>query len=290
MICETIYKKGDHAWLVFGQDKAKPGNIVDTNQIVVRGGDSVILLDPGGMEVFPPMLSALTEHVPIEHVRHLFMSHQDPDIGSSLPLWRQVCNKDVKIYLPWLWAEFVTHFDSKAKFVALPDEGTSIGLHGGVTLDVIPAHYLHSPGNFSVYDPTAAILWTGDIGAALVPAGSSHGFFVEDFDRHIQYMEAFHKRWMGSPRARDAWVARVSAMNVEMLVPQHGLIFRGEDVKRFLDWLGALEIGAGVAAIGAVPGEAVKAAAKSGKPDKSAKPAAATTPSPGRAKNTRRTF
>lgn len=249
MISHTIYKKHGHTWLAFGQDPDKPEKIIDTNQIVITSGEQAIVLDPGGIEIFPPMLAALTDKVPIENVKHLFMSHQDPDIGSSLPLWRQVCNSDIEIHLSWLWTSFVAHFDAEANLSAIPDEGATINL-GTVTLEFIPAHYLHSSGNFSVYDAEARILWTGDIGAALMPKGSQDGYYVEDFASHIQYMEGFHKRWMGSERARDAWINRVSKLDIDILTPQHGLFFKGDNVGRFLDWLGSLDIGSGIESMG----------------------------------------
>ncbi len=249
MICETLFKKPGHVWFAFGQDPGKPDKIIDTNQIAIVSGDGAIILDPGGMEIFPPMLAALTDKVAIKNINHIFISHQDPDVGSSLPLWRQVCKDDVKIYLPWMWSPFVAHFDNEADFIDIPDEGMNIDLAGGVRLRLIPAHYLHSPGNFSVYDEAARILWTGDIGAALVPADARKGFFVEDFDDHIRHMEAFHQRWMGSSAARDAWIGRVAGLDIDMLVPQHGLIFKDKDVYRFLDWFANLKIGTGVAAM-----------------------------------------
>ncbi len=249
MICETLFKNRDHAWFAFGQDPEKPDKIVDTNQIVIVSGGGAVMLDPGGMEIFPPMLAALTEKVAVEKINHIFMSHQDPDIGSSLPLWRQVCKDDVKIYLSRLWSPFVAHFDSEADLIDIPDEGMNIELAGGVRLRLIPAHYLHSSGNFSVHDEAARILWTGDIGAAMVPSEARNGFFVEDFAAHIRYMEGFHQRWMGSIAARDAWLGLVSGLDIDMLVPQHGLVFKGRDVHRFLEWFGDLEIGTGVAAM-----------------------------------------
>lgn len=249
MISHSIYTHRGHSWLAFGQDPEKPEKIIDTNQIVITSGEEAIILDPGGVEIFPPMLAALTDKVPIENVKHLFMSHQDPDIGSSLPLWRQVCNEDVEIHLSWLWTSFVGHFDAEANLSPIPDKGMTINL-GSVSLELIPAHYLHSSGNYSVYDPAARILWSGDIGAALLPPGAQESFYVEDFDSHIQYIEGFHKRWMGSARARDAWVNRVSKLDIDILTPQHGLFFRGEDVGRFLDWFGSLEIGSGIDSMG----------------------------------------
>ncbi len=85
---------------------------------------------------------------------------------------------------------------------------------------------------------------SGDIGAALDSVDAP--FYVEDFDAHIPKMKYFHQRWMPSNRAKHDWIERVSKLNVDMMCPQHGGIFRGEDFKRFLDWLDTLEVGIAV--------------------------------------------
>ncbi len=46
---------------------------------------------------------------------------------------------------------------------------------GGEKLEIIPAHYLHASANFHVYDPEAKILFSGDVGAALLPPGHASG-------------------------------------------------------------------------------------------------------------------
>ncbi|MGE5503552.1 MAG: MBL fold metallo-hydrolase [Actinomycetota bacterium] len=249
MKCVTLFRRDEHRWLAFGQDPERPENVIDTNQYVICAGNSAMLLDPGGMEVFPSMVAALTHEVPVENVKALFFSHQDPDVGSSLPLWRRVCRPDAKVYLSWLWQGFVAHFDRDTQFTTIPDEGMEVQLAPDCKLKLIPAHYLHSPGNFNVYDPQARILFSGDIGAALVPDKIRGSLFVQDFNAHVQYMEGFHRRWMASTRARDAWVANVSKLDIDMLAPQHGLIFKGDDVKRFLDWFSKIEVAGGVASM-----------------------------------------
>jgi len=246
--CFPIFQKGDHQWFVFGQDPDRPEYIIDTNQVVIQSGNQALLCDPGGLEVFPAMMAALTEVMPIDNVRHIFLSHQDPDVSSALPVWRQVCPPNLDVYLSWLWQGFVRHFDSEAKMISVPDQGMPIRM-GKIELKLLPAHYLHSSGNFNLWDPAARILFSGDIGAAVLPAGLTDNIFVTDFASHIQYLEPFHKRWMGSPPARDAWIAMVRKLPIEMIVPQHGLLFRGDDVKRFLDWFAELELCGGLASI-----------------------------------------
>ena len=86
MLATTIYEDGDHRWIMFGRDPDKAEGIIDTNQYLIQSGNQAILLDPGGIELFAPMLSAVLKFVPAEQITHLFASHQDPDIISSLGL------------------------------------------------------------------------------------------------------------------------------------------------------------------------------------------------------------
>ncbi|VAX14691.1 MBL-fold metallo-hydrolase superfamily [hydrothermal vent metagenome] len=237
-----IYDQG-HQWIVFGRDPDKPEKIIDTNQYMVKVGDRALLLDPGGNEIFAPMLTAILEHVRVEQITDLFASHQDPDIISSLGLWEEAVPNS-RLHSPWLWQGFIRHFGSQEiEFVPIADEGGIIDM-GAIKLQLIPAHYLHSSGNFHIYDPVAKILMSGDVGAALEAPEAP--MFVGDFVEHIAKMKMFHQRWMPSNRAKQDWIQRVRKLDIEIMAPQHGRIFRGEDVGRFLDWFEALEVGVAV--------------------------------------------
>ena len=238
---EVIYKNGNHQWFVVARDLEKPGYVIDTNEYLITKGGAALLTDPGGAEIFPAVFSALTREIDISMIKYLFASHQDPDIISSLALWLDV-NPKLHCYLSWLWSSFIPHFGGNAStFVSIPDEGMEINLQG-LPLQAIPAHYLHSSGNFHLYDPVAKILFSGDVGAALLPSGDDY-LFVENFDRHIAHAAGFHRRWMGSNKAKLEWCERVSQMEIDMLCPQHGAIYQGEDVERFINWFAELEIG-----------------------------------------------
>lgn len=238
---QVIYEDGGHRWIALVRDPNRPDYLVDTNEYLVIDGEDSILLDPGGIEIFPAVFSALSAEFDPRKINKLFASHQDPDIISSLSLWLEF-NPQIKCHISWLWTSFVPHFGgNNDTFVSIPDGGADI-MVGGQRLKAIPAHYLHSSGNFHVYDPKAKILFTGDVGAALLPPGDE-SLFVEDFDRHIRHAEGFHRRWMGSERAKRDWCNRVSQMDIEMMCPQHGSIYRGEQVRRFIDWFAQLEVG-----------------------------------------------
>ena len=238
---QVIYENGDHRWLAIVRDPDRPGYLIDTNEYLVSIGDDAILLDPGGSEIFPSVFSALCAEYDPRRISKIFASHQDPDIISSLSMWMEF-NPDIKCYISWLWAGFVPHFGGTGDtFLPIPDPGMDIPV-GRERLRAVPAHYLHSSGNHHLYDPKAKILFSGDVGAALLPPDQS-GLYVEDFSRHIRHAEGFHKRWMGSDRAKRDWCERVSRLEIDMLVPQHGAIYQGADVQRFINWFSALEVG-----------------------------------------------
>lgn len=240
---EYIYQDGGHKWAVITRDPARPNYLVDTNEYLVTDGTEGLLTDPGGMEIFAAVFSAISTEFDPRNIHYLFASHQDPDIVSSLALWLDL-NPQLKCYLSWLWSSFIPHFGGNNEtFINIPDEGMPIRL-GHLMLEAVPAHYLHSSGNFNLYDPKAKILFSGDIGAALLPE-TEQGLFVTDFNRHITYSEGFHKRWMGSNEAKQLWCERVSKMQIDMLCPQHGAIYQGKDVMRFINWFSELKVGSG---------------------------------------------
>lgn len=241
MKSQVLYQHDDLAWVVMGRDPDKPNDVIDTNEYLIVHKGEGLLMDPGGTEIFPEVVNAVSEHVAVDKITNIFGSHQDPDILSSLALWLRVC-PNARIHVPWVWAGFITHFGCDQSMIdSVPDEGGEIDLVGH-KVQMIPAHYLHSSGNLHIYDPTTRIYFSGDVGAALLPDDQTQ-MFVTDFDAHCAYMEGFHKRWMPSNKARDEWVERVRGLEIDMHCPQHGAIFRGPDVERFLDWFSGLELG-----------------------------------------------
>lgn len=238
-----LYEGQFHEWIVFGRDPDKPERIIDTNQYMIKSNREAILLDPGGIELFSSMLAAIVHYLPVDQVTHLFASHQDPDIISSLGLWDKTIS-NATLHAPWLWEGFLRHYGCEnIQYDAIPDEGKSLKFDG-IEIDFIPAHYMHSSGNFSVYDREAKILFSGDIGGGMNDPEDS--LFVEDFESHIPKIKTFHQRWMPSERAKNTWIKRVRKLDINMLCPQHGSIYKGKDVERFLDWLESLTVGTGL--------------------------------------------
>jgi flavorubredoxin len=244
MKSQVIFENKDHKWIVFGRDPGKKNNIVDSNQYLIISNGQGFLLDPGGIEIFEHMHEEIKKHIDTKDIIGIFVSHQDPDIGSSIPLWIEYCPK-AKVYSSWLWTGFLHHFGmgTKLEITSIPDDGMQIEIGDSARyVYPVPAHYCHSSGNFSLYDPGSKILFSGDIGGALV-ADSDYELIVSDFDKHSKFMQVFHQRWMPSTQAIHEWVERVRIINPTMICPQHGSIIKGKNVAKFLDWLDSLEVG-----------------------------------------------
>ncbi|MBK9502549.1 MAG: MBL fold metallo-hydrolase [Leptospiraceae bacterium] len=241
---QYIYSEGDHKWGIIARDPKKPSYLIDTNEYVLCKNEKLIVTDPGGIEIFPAVLSSLSTEVNPINIEYIFASHQDPDIISSLTLWLDIDPK-IKCFTSVLWSTFLPHFGGNNEtFAIIPDNGIDFSFHG-LDLEFVPAHYLHSSGNFHLYDKKAKIYFSGDVGAALLPPDllSESEIYVNDFDSHIKYCKGFHERWMGSNEAKNDWCSRVSQLNIDQFCPQHGLIFKGKDVERFINWFAELKVG-----------------------------------------------
>ncbi|SUD41371.1 beta-lactamase domain-containing protein [Ectopseudomonas mendocina] len=242
----VLFDNGSHQCLMF--DDLVSGEGVQSNQFLITDNEQYLLLDPGGDLTYTPLSLELSKHIPVQDLTYIFASHQDPDIIASLDKWllhtraRVICSKLWARFLPHLTANYlvlsrgINTFD---RIIALPDRGQSIPL-GKCTLKAVPAHFLHSVGNFQVYDPVSKILFSGDMGASMVDDATP----VRDFVNHVPNMEAFHRRYMAGNKACRLWAAMVREMDVEMIVPQHGRPFVGpEMISAFLYWIENLECG-----------------------------------------------
>ena len=218
------------------------GEGIQANQHLVIHGKGAVILDPGGHKVYSKVLSAtLSQLKGGAKLEHIFLSHQDPDIVAAINGW--LMTTDATAWCSKLWKRFVPHFGLDRlvlhRLMEIPDEGQFLNV-GGLYLLVIPAHFLHSCGNFHLYDPVSRILYPGDLGSSV---GQDYRE-VTDFDAHVPLMDGFHRRYMSSTAAMRAWVAMIRPLDVQMIAPQHGALFRGpEMVGRFLDWCETLECG-----------------------------------------------
>jgi flavorubredoxin len=236
----TLFEAGNHRNVLLEESQAGDTSVQSNQHLIIhdKGG---IILDPGGHKVYAKVLSDTMTQLGGGKLEYLFLSHQDPDIVAAVNGW--LMTTDAIAFASELWLRFIPHFGLDRlvadRLKGIPDGGMLLDLHG-CKLVILPAHFLHSPGNFQVYDPVSKILYSGDLGASL-----GHGYEeVKDWAEHVPYMEGFHRRYMSSGRSLRAWAKMVRGLDIEVLAPQHGAYFRGKAmVNRFIDWCATLEVG-----------------------------------------------
>ncbi len=239
---KILYEDDSHKFIWLGADPENREGVVQTNQYLIINSGRGVLLDPGGIHLFARVVAVASRYINLEKIDTIIFSHQDPDVSSGIALWLGVT--PATVYTSSLWLRFLPHFGiiDTSRIIGIEDLHAPLKLSGGAELIFIPSHFLHSTGNYSVYDERSKILFTNDIGAAVFEAGEEY-LFVENFQEHLKLMEGFHKRYMTSGKACGKWVGIVSKYPIEMIAPQHGAIFAGETVVQFLDWFKSLRCG-----------------------------------------------
>jgi flavorubredoxin len=240
MAMTVLYESPGHKNVLLDESGPDDTAVQSNQHLIIHQGGGMVL-DPGGHKIYSRVLSDTMTHLGGGKLELILLSHQDPDIVAAINGW--LMTTDAVAYASNLWLRFIPHFGLDRlvthKLKGIGDGGMTLDLRG-CPLKLLPAHFLHSPGNFQLYDPVSKILYSGDLGASI-----GHGYVeVPDFDDHLQYMEGFHRRYMGSRRAMQAWASMARQLDLELIAPQHGAVFRGKGmVERFISWCEGLECG-----------------------------------------------
>ncbi len=237
-----LYRDDQHLCILLNESEELEEGGIHSNQYLILHQGNGILLDPGGFGVMPDVLDGLLEYCEPKDIRTIFLSHQDPDIVGGLASWLELTPAEV--FISRLWIRFIPHYGlpSSGRLHGIEDTGGAILLEDGASLEILPAHFLHSEGNFQLYDPVSRILFSGDLGASEI-SGRELSPFVDDFATHISNIEGFHRRYMASQRAIAAWLATLGDRPIDLIAPQHGPIYRGQAALDLLAWLENLHCG-----------------------------------------------
>lgn len=239
-----LYNQKGHQCLMFTDLCEEGGEVVQSNQFLIVDGDTGAIIDPGGNLAYGELYLAMTRFFPPQQLSAILASHADPDIIASLDRWMTTTNS-AKVYISRIWERFVPHFCKPGKttgrIVGIPDAGARI-LIGRGELVALPAHFMHSEGNFQFYDPVSRILFSGDLGASII-GGEAAKTWVTSLAGHVPRMEAFHRRYMVSNKVLRLWAQMVRKLPIDMIVPQHGAPMRGAAVQEFIAWIESLPCG-----------------------------------------------
>ncbi len=242
-----LFNDGHHVCMMFHDLVDDAADAVQANQFLIVSNGEGALIDPSGNMTYNGLVVGMSQYFPYKRLKYLLASHQDPDIVGSLNRW--MMSTDASLCVSGLWSRFVPHFctgdRTAGRIISIPDQGMSIQL-GQDRIIAVPAHFLHAEGNFQFYDVRSKILFSGDMGASIVPHDRvvQPITTVEEFRQHVSLMQGFHQRYMVSNKVCRLWADMVRDMDIDAMVPQHGRWFKGRAVVHaFLDWIAALHCG-----------------------------------------------
>ncbi len=232
-----LYNRDGHQCLMFTDLCTEGGEAVQANQFLIVDGDTGAILDPGGNLAYNELYLDMTRHFPPNRLSAILASHADPDIIASLDRW--MTSTQAKVYISKIWERFAPHFckpgKTEGRIIGIPDPGMRIRV-GRNDLIALPAHFMHSEGNFQFWDPISQILFTGDLGVSVTSPQEAMRP-VTSLAPLLPKMEAFHRRYMVSSKILGYWAQMVRKLPVRMIVPQHGAPLAGPAVKEFIDWI-----------------------------------------------------
>lgn len=239
-----LFRNENHACLMYTDLVEEDGQAVQCNQFLVVDHGQGAIIDPGGNLAYNELFLSLSTFFPPQNLSYLIASHADPDIIASLDRW--MTSTRAKLVISRIWERFAPHFTKAGKtedrVIGVPDAGGRLPL-GRSELWLLPAHFMHSEGNFHFWDPISRILFTGDLGVSLM-SGKEARKPVKDLKAHIPKMEGFHRRYMVSNKILRLWARMARELDIEMLVPQHGAPIQGKRaVADFLEWVESLSCG-----------------------------------------------
>ena len=236
-----LFHRDGHQCLMFTDLCQEGGEAVQSNQFLIVDGDTGAVIDPGGNLAYGELYLEMTRHFPPHRLSAIIASHADPDIVAALDRWMTATTAPV--YISRVWERFTPHFCKPGKttgrVVGIPDRGMRIPV-GRSELVALPAHFMHSEGNFQFWDPASGILFSGDLG---VSVGVDPTRPVSELAPHLARMEPFHRRYMVSGKVLKLWAAMVRALPIRMIVPQHGCPLEGPAVTQFIDWASRFDCG-----------------------------------------------
>jgi flavorubredoxin len=152
-----LFNNGTHACLAFYDlVDEEADHAVQCNQFLIVDGQHGALIDPGGNMTYTGLLMAMQRFFPSRGLDYIFATHADPDIIASLNKWMVATH--CKVMISRLWTRFPFHHRQglHPRIIGIPDEGMNIPL-GHSKIKAVPAHFMHSEGNFQFYDPVSKI-------------------------------------------------------------------------------------------------------------------------------------
>jgi flavorubredoxin len=134
------------------------------NPFLLMDNDEAVLVNPGSRadSHFRTVRTKVKNLIDPKKIKHIVILHHDPERCASLPLFEKLANRNVKIYAPSEVVTSIAYYGGKKPIIAL-DDGDSIILKSGRSLDFSATPGLPTIGSGFLYDSAGATVFSGNI-------------------------------------------------------------------------------------------------------------------------------
>lgn len=201
-------------------------------------GEEAVLFEPGSLLHYPSTFQKVVKIVPLQKVRYIVLSHQDPDVCGALPAWEKAIDSiPFRLVTHSRTAVIIQHYGISSPLYQIDQKNWSLRLSSGRTLRFIFAPWCHSPGTFMTYDEASKTLFSGDIFGAI-----THFWRFYADPSYVQAMRGFHDDYMASTCHLRYALSKLSGLSIERILPQHGSIIN-RDVSHYIQALSSCRCG-----------------------------------------------
>ncbi|MBU0574351.1 MAG: MBL fold metallo-hydrolase [Candidatus Margulisiibacteriota bacterium] len=209
------------------------------NPYLIVDHDEAILIEPGSVPHFPIVARKVISVIDPKKISYILLSHQDPDLAGSLPVFEDLINNpELKIVTSERASFLISFYGIRSPYYLVDKNDLKLKLKSGRELTFILTPYLHSPAAFVTYDTKSRILFSGDLFGAF-----SDSWELYAKDSYNNDMKKFHVPYMPSNDVLASAMKNIEKLDIEMIAPQHGSIIKKDLVKSSIGFLKDLKCG-----------------------------------------------
>ena len=225
----------DFFWVGFFDEKAQ----LHCNPFLLVEEDEAVIFDPGSIPHFPIVMRKVIDVVDPKNISAIVVCHQDPDCCGNIAVVEDVIDRqDLRIVTNQTCARLVRHYGLRSQLYVAQDNEMKLRLKSGRELEFVETPFLHSPGAMATFDKKTKTLISGDLFG-----GISKDWNLFAKEGYLEAMAIFHQTYMPSNAILQRGLKTLGILEIERILPQHGSVIEGEQVKEAIEHLMNLPCG-----------------------------------------------
>ena len=206
---------------------------------LLLNGDSSVLIDPGLLLGYDDLVQKVESLTSIKNIKYIVVHHQDPDLCASIPQLENLINRnDLRVVTHTRTSALIKHYGIQSEYLHIDANDFQLRLSDARTLKFVTTPYAHAPGAFATYDEQTKTLFSSDIFGAVEESWS---FYADE--NYFDLIKQFHQEYMPSREILNYALHKMEALELELILPQHGSIIQKKFIHGLIQKLKKLDCG-----------------------------------------------